>query len=133
MEEFKIKSDQIQHANKGVNQSTCDFLKLYLTLNDFNNFQNNLKQTLSSFIDNMDVQDPSISGFKLFKKKMDLLKSKIEDELTDKEIKEIFEQPNDMICSIDSEKAIKYMHTNIFYSLEERYTEIKEKEEGLNP
>ncbi len=64
-------------------------------------FSNNLNQSLSCFIDAIDLKEPSLSGFKLFKKKIDSVKNTIEEELSDKEVKEIFEQPHGVISSID--------------------------------
>ena len=106
------------------NKDTCDFLKLYLALNDFEKFASKLKETLSFFIENIEIKDSSISGFKLFKKQIDSIKITIEDDLSDKEIKDIFKQPDDLIASVDSAKALKYMNAVVFLSLEDRYAEI---------
>ena len=76
------------------------------------------------YIQNMELEKSNATGLKLLKKKVDLIKGKIEEELTDEEVKQIFLDPSNL-QGLDLKKLVKYMETNIFQTLEERLMEAE--------
>ena len=72
----------------------------------------------------MELEKSNATGLKLLKKKVDLIKGKIEEELTDEEVKQIFLDPSNL-QGFDLKKLTKYMESNIFQTLEDRLMEAE--------
>ena len=59
---------------------------------------------------------------------MDFIKEQVEDELTDENIKYIFKEPVNLE-GIEINKVTDYLKVNVFYTLEDRFKEIQEKDQ----
>ena len=57
------------------------------------------------FIEIMELENCNASGLKLLKKKVDIIKRQIEEDLTDQEVKQIFLDPSNL-KDLDLEKLI---------------------------
>ena len=85
-----------------------DFLQLYLSFNNFEIYQKHLLSRIYDFIDKIEIKNQNAQGFKLLKKKIDLIKENIEDDLTDENIKEIFKDPANLE-GIEINKMTNYL------------------------
>ena len=110
----------------------CDFLKIYLSFNNFEQYRNHILSIIFKFIDKREIQGENASGFKLLKKKMDSIKEQIEHELKDQNIKEIFKEPSNLE-GVETGKVTDYLKAVIFYTLEDRFKEIGEKDQNMEP
>ena len=86
----------------------CDFLQLYLSFNNFEIYQKHLLSRIYDFIDKIEIKNQNAQGFKLLKKKIDLIKENIEDDLTEENIKEIFKDPANLE-GIEINKMTNYL------------------------
>ena len=85
-----------------------DFLQLYLSFNNFEIYQKHLLSRIYDFIDKIEIKNQNAQGFKLLKKKIDLIKENIEDDLKDENIKEIFKDPANLE-GIEINKMTNYL------------------------